>query len=188
MKVECQTESQLLSAGPLVPHRTQRMFFLSGSLAASHLSRVPAPHRGTVARPKGRRCQPAGLFAQAWRQRGKPLCPWLSGSDVGPRSHCVHPSALYGHCMTGDAFPCSQHLSSVWHGTEAQRGCTVDPGPSAVVAELDGGPMTEEQWVIIAISQRIPPAPHSQPGTLYPVCDSPASTRDTSAPILYTKQ
>lgn len=90
--------------------------------------------------------------------------------------------------MTGDAFPCSQHLSSVWHGTEAQRGCTVDPGPSAVVAELDGGPMTEEQWVIIAISQRIPPAPHSQPGTLYPFCDSPASTRDTSAPILYTKQ
>lgn len=101
VKVKCKSESHLFSAVSLVHHRTQRM--LSFFLAASHLSWVPIPHRGTVVRPKRRHSHLARLLRSRDREKRPLVCGFGAWRDLAlaQQSLCL---TQWPVVVIGDAF------------------------------------------------------------------------------------
>lgn len=101
VKVKCKSESHLFSAVSLVHHRTQRM--LSFFLAASHLSWVPIPHRGTVVRPKRRHSHLARLLRSRDREERPLVCGFGAWWDLvlAQQSLCL---TQWPVVVIGDAF------------------------------------------------------------------------------------
>lgn len=101
VKVKCKPESQLFSTVSLVHHRTQRM--LSFFLAASHLSWVPIPHRGTVVRPKRRHSHLARLLRSRDREERPLVCGFGAWRDLvlAQQSLCL---TQWPVVVIGDAF------------------------------------------------------------------------------------